>query len=65
MRGVVRNHASVLPPGSKVIQAPALDVVTAPSAGNTAFPGGLVARWTEEASAGSAIQGLEVPRLVG
>ena len=31
-------------------QIPAVDVVTAPSAGDTALLGGVVARWTEEAA---------------
>lgn len=56
---VVRQRATVLPMTSKVMQIPALDMTTAPSAGNTAFLGGLVARWTEESSSGSNIQETE------
>jgi HK97 family phage major capsid protein len=49
---VVRPRASVIPMGGRSIHIPTLDQVTAPaSAGDTAFLGGLVARWTEEAVA--------------
>jgi HK97 family phage major capsid protein len=47
---VVRPRATVIPMASKSIQVPVLDVTTAPAAGDTAFLGGLVARWTEEAA---------------
>lgn len=47
---LVRPRATVLPMASRSVQVPALDVVTAPSAGDTAFFGGLAARWTEEAA---------------
>jgi HK97 family phage major capsid protein len=47
---VVRPRATVIPMASKSIQVPVLDVTTAPVAGDTAFLGGLVARWTEEAA---------------
>lgn len=48
---VVRPRATVIPMGSKSVFVPSLDHVTAPSAGDSAFLGGLVARWTEEAAA--------------
>lgn len=35
---------------TRTVQVPVLDVTTAPSAGDTAFLGGVVARWTEEAT---------------
>jgi HK97 family phage major capsid protein len=47
---VVRSRATVIPMASKSIQVPVLDVTTAPSSGDSAFFGGLVARWTEEAA---------------
>src|SRR5436190_1391468 len=48
---VVRPRATLIPMGAKSIQVPALDHATAPSAGDTAFIGGLKALWTEEAVA--------------
>lgn len=45
---VVRPRATLIPMGSRSMHVPCLDVTTAPSAGNTAFFGGLVASWTEE-----------------
>src|SRR5262249_48987096 len=48
---VVRPRATVIPMASRTVQVPALDVTTAPSAGDSAFLGGVVARWTEEATA--------------
>ncbi|MGL4553466.1 MAG: phage major capsid protein [Gemmataceae bacterium] len=50
-RSVVRPRATVLPMASREMEVPALDVTTAPAAGDTAFLGGVVARWTEEATA--------------
>lgn len=47
---VVRKRATVIPMKHKTVQIPALDHVTAPSAGDSAFLGGVVARWTEEAT---------------
>jgi HK97 family phage major capsid protein len=47
---VVRSRATVIPMASKSVQVPVLDVTTAPASGDTAFLGGLVARWTEEAA---------------
>src|SRR5205814_507590 len=49
-QSVVRPRATVVPMTSRSIQVPYLDVTTAPSAGDTAYFGGIVARWTEEAS---------------
>lgn len=46
--GIVRPRATVIPMGTRETDVPYLDVTTAPSAGDTAFLGGLVARWTEE-----------------
>lgn len=46
---VVRPRATVIPMSSRSIHVPTLDHTTAPSAGDSAFFGGLVARWTEEA----------------
>jgi len=42
--------ATVIPMSGKTLQVPALDVETAPSAGDTAFAGGVIAYWTEEAA---------------
>src|SRR3954453_18063125 len=49
-RSVVRPRATVVPMAARACQIPALDVVTAPSAGASALLGGVVARWTEEAT---------------
>ena len=48
---VVRKRATHIPMRHRTVQVPILDVITAPSSGDTAFLGGVVARWTEEASA--------------
>jgi len=50
-RAVARPRATVIPMGAGVLHVPALDVTSAPAAGDTAAFGGLVARWSEEASA--------------
>ena len=47
---VVRPRATVIPMTSRSLQVPYLDVTNTPNAGDTAFFGGLVGRWTEEAS---------------
>jgi HK97 family phage major capsid protein len=47
---IVRPRATIVPMTSRSIQVPYLDVTNAPTAGDTAFYGGIVARWTEEAS---------------
>jgi HK97 family phage major capsid protein len=47
---VVRPRATKLPMTARSIQVPVLDLTTAPAAGDSAFLGGLVARWTEEAA---------------
>ena len=47
---VVRPRATVIPMTSRSVQVPCLDATTVPTAGDSAFLGGLVARWTEEAS---------------
>jgi HK97 family phage major capsid protein len=49
-RSVVRPRATVLPMATREMEVPAIDVTTAPAAGDTAFLGGVVARWTEEAT---------------
>jgi HK97 family phage major capsid protein len=48
---VVRPRATVIPMASRSLQVPYLDVTNIPNAGDTAFFGGLVGRWAEEASA--------------
>lgn len=51
-QSVVRSAgASIIPMGARQIEIPALDVETAPSAGESAFLGGVSAAWTEEAAA--------------
>ena len=50
-RSVVRPRATVVPMTARTVQVPALDVTTAPTAGDSALLGGVVARWTEEATA--------------
>jgi HK97 family phage major capsid protein len=50
-RSVVRRRAMVIPMSGRQTEVPTLDHTTAPTAGDTAFLGGLVARWTEEGSA--------------
>jgi HK97 family phage major capsid protein len=47
---IVRPRATVLPMAARSLQVPALDVTTAAASGDTAYLGGLVARWTEEAT---------------
>jgi HK97 family phage major capsid protein len=49
-RSIVRPRATVIPMTARSCQIPAIDVVTAPAAGDTAMLGGVVARWTEEAT---------------
>ncbi|NBO91665.1 MAG: phage major capsid protein [Planctomycetia bacterium] len=49
-RSVVRPRATVLPMATREMEVPTLDVTSAPSAGDTAMLGGVVARWTEEAT---------------
>ncbi len=46
---VVRPRATLIPMTSRSVQVPCLDATTVPTAGDSAFLGGLVARWTEEA----------------
>ena len=47
---IVRKRATIIPMRARTVEVPTLDVTTAPSSGDTAFLGGLVARWTEEAT---------------
>src|SRR5262249_18598757 len=47
-KSLVRPRATVIPMTSREMDVPILDVTTAPAAGDTAFLGGGVARWTEE-----------------
>jgi HK97 family phage major capsid protein len=47
---IVRPRATLVPMAARTVQVPVLDVATAPAAGDTAFLGGVVARWTEEAT---------------
>lgn len=49
-RSIVRPRATIIPMSTRSCQVPAADVTTAPSAGDTAMLGGVVARWTEEAT---------------
>jgi HK97 family phage major capsid protein len=49
-KSIVRPRATLIPMTARSCQVPALDVVTAPAAGDTAFLGGVVARWNEEAA---------------
>lgn len=50
-KSIARKRANVITMTARSCQIPTLDVATAPSAGDTAFLGGVVARWTEEAGA--------------
>lgn len=50
-QSIVRPRAFVIPQSARETDVPYLDVTTAQSAGDTAYLGGLVARWTEEATA--------------
>lgn len=47
-KGIVRKRATIIPMKARTIEVPSLDHTTAPTAGDSAFLGGLVARWTEE-----------------
>src|SRR6266550_2804448 len=49
-QAVVRPRATIVPMTARSIQVPYLDATNVPTAGDTAFFGGVVARWTEEAS---------------
>jgi HK97 family phage major capsid protein len=49
-RSVVRPRATIIPMTTRTCQIPAIDVTSVPSAGDTALLGGVVGRWTEEAS---------------
>ncbi len=49
-QSVVRPRATVVPMSSRSVQIPYLDCTNAPTAGDTAYLGGLVARWAEEAA---------------
>jgi HK97 family phage major capsid protein len=49
-QAIVRPRATVVPMTSRSVQIPYLDATNVPTAGDTAFFGGLVGRWTEEAS---------------
>jgi HK97 family phage major capsid protein len=49
-RSIVRKRAFVLPMGGRELEVPALDHATPPSAGNSAFLGGVTMNWTEEAT---------------
>jgi HK97 family phage major capsid protein len=49
-QAIVRPRATIVPMTARSIQVPYLDVTNVPTAGDTAFFGGVVARWTEEAS---------------
>jgi HK97 family phage major capsid protein len=46
----MNSVGTIIPQSGRSTQVPALDVTTAPNAGDTAFLGGVVARWTEEAA---------------
>jgi HK97 family phage major capsid protein len=46
---VVRKRATIIPMTGRSIQVPVLDVTTAQAAGDTAFLGGVVGRWMDEA----------------
>ncbi|MFZ9862592.1 MAG: phage major capsid protein [Gemmataceae bacterium] len=45
---VVRPRATIIPMESRSVQVPCLDATSTPTAGDSAFLGGIVARWTEE-----------------
>jgi HK97 family phage major capsid protein len=47
---VVEARATRIPMASNAVEVPCLDVTTAPTAGETAYFGGLQASWTEEAA---------------
>jgi HK97 family phage major capsid protein len=49
-QAIVRPRATVVPMTGRSVQIPYLDTTNVPTAGDTAFFGGLVGRWTEEAS---------------
>lgn len=48
---IVEKRATIIPMTSKVTEIPCLNQTTAPTAGETAFFGGVQANWTEEAAA--------------
>ena len=47
-KAVVRPRATLIPMASRAVQVPCLDCTTAPASTDSAFLGGIVARWTEE-----------------
>ena len=47
-KSVVRPRATLIPMASRAVQVPCLDSTTVPASSDSAFLGGIVARWTEE-----------------
>jgi HK97 family phage major capsid protein len=47
---VIEPRATIIPMASDTVEIPTLDITTAPSAGDTAFFGGLKANWSKEAA---------------
>lgn len=55
-QSIIRPNATVMPMDADTVRIPMLDHTTAPTAGNTAFFGGLQATWTGEAASLSTTQ---------
>jgi HK97 family phage major capsid protein len=49
-QAVVRPRATIIPMRSRSVQVPYLDITNVPTAGQTAYFGGIIAQWTEEAA---------------
>jgi HK97 family phage major capsid protein len=47
---VARNYATIIPMTTRTVQVPYLDITNTPLGGDSPYFGGLVGRWTEEAS---------------
>lgn len=55
-QSIVRANAMVLPMGADTVEVPLLNQTTAPSAGNTAFFGGITAAWSAEQTSITEVQ---------
>jgi HK97 family phage major capsid protein len=49
-KAVVRPRATLIPMASRAVQVPCLDCTSTPASTDSAFLGGIVARWTEESA---------------
>jgi HK97 family phage major capsid protein len=55
-QSIVRQNATVIPMGADTVEIPLLNQTTAPTAGNSAFFGGITAAWSAEAASITEVQ---------